>query len=70
MESLMMNFLKNRLPLLYGETSQHEQALANAENEFLVMSCGSLNPRFLAKIKRCKADNERSHKQGRTHISP
>lgn len=57
----MMNFLKSRLALLSGATSQHEQALANAENEFLVLSCGSLNPSFLAKIKRCQEENEQSH---------
>jgi hypothetical protein len=68
MVSQMINFLKNRLPLLCGETSRQEQALVNAENEFLVMSCGSFNPRFLAKIKRCKSDNERPHKQDRIHI--
>ncbi|MBT8130134.1 MAG: hypothetical protein KJP10_09080 [Gammaproteobacteria bacterium] len=68
MDSQMMNFLKNRLPLLCGGTSRQEPALVNAENEFLAMSCGSFNPRFLEKIKRCKADNERSHNQGRIHI--
>ena len=65
----MMNFLKSRLPLLSGATSQHEQALANAENEFLVMSCGSFSPRFLAKIKCFQADNEQPHRQDRTAVS-
>ena len=69
MDNQMINFLKSRLPLLSGATSRHEQALANAENEFLVMSCGSFNPRFLAKIKRCQADNEQSHHRDGTAVS-
>lgn len=69
MDNQMMNFLKSRLPLLSGAASQHEQALANAENEFLVMSCGSLNPRFLAKIKRCQANKEKSHHKDSTAVS-
>ncbi len=33
------------------------------EIEYLVMSCGAFNPRFLAKIKRSKADNSNHKKQ-------
>ena len=53
----MINYLKRRIQIFNAQPSQNEQLRINAENEYLVLSCGSLNPRFLAKIKRCKADN-------------
>ena len=37
--------------------AHYEQLRVNAENECLAMSCGAFNPRLLAKIKRCKAEN-------------
>jgi hypothetical protein len=55
----MINLLKNGLKILNGELAQREQLLVNTENEYLAMSCGAFNPRFLAKIKRCKADNNK-----------
>lgn len=55
----MIKFLKKGIQVFNGELSQHEQARVNAENEYLAMSCGSLNPRLLAKIKRCKAEHNR-----------
>ena len=53
----MINLLKKGIQLLNGEFAQYEQLRVNAENEYQAMSCGAFNPRFLAKIKRSKADN-------------
>jgi hypothetical protein len=53
----MINLLKKGIQLLNGELAQYEQLRVNAENEYQAMSCGAFNPRFLAKIKRSKADN-------------
>ena len=55
----MINFLKKRIQMLNRKFAQYKQLRVNAENEYLAMSCGSFNPRFLAKIKRSKADNKR-----------
>ncbi|MGD2052704.1 MAG: hypothetical protein PVG45_01230 [Gammaproteobacteria bacterium] len=52
----MLSFLKKKIQLFNTPLSLQEQSRLNAENEYLVMSCGSLNPRFLAKIKRCKGE--------------
>ena len=65
----MLNYLKKRIQDFNGELSQHEQSLVNAENEYLVMSCGSFNPRFLAKIRRSNARNIAQQEQSKTHIS-
>jgi len=55
---LSMNaLLKKGKQIINQELAHYEQLRVNAENECLVMSCGAFNPRFLAKIKRCKADN-------------
>mgnify|MGYP001825888756 FL=1 len=53
----MINFLKKRIQMLNGKFAQYEQLRVNEENEYQAMSCGSFNPRFLAKIKRSKAGN-------------
>ena len=53
----MINFLKKRIQMLNRKFAQYKQLRVNAENEYLAMSCGSFNPRFLAKIKRSKADS-------------
>jgi len=50
----MMNSLIKRLKMLNVKFAQYEQLRINAENEYLAMSCGSLSPRFLAKIKKSK----------------
>jgi hypothetical protein len=55
----MINFLKKRVQKFYEKFSQCEQICINTENEYLVMSCGTFNPRFLAKIKRSKASNNK-----------
>lgn len=57
---LMLNFLKKRLQVLNEGTAQYEQFQVNAEDEYLAMSSGAFNPRFLAMIKRSKADNNRN----------
>jgi hypothetical protein len=52
----MTNLFKKGIHILNGELSPYEQLPVNAEKEYLAMCCGSFNPRFLAKIKRSKAD--------------
>jgi len=42
--------------MLNDTLTPQEQSQVNAEYEFQAMSCGAFNPRFLAMIKRCKAD--------------
>lgn len=53
----MINLFKKRVQMLNEELARYEQLRVDAENEYLAMSCGAFNPRFLAKIKRSKADN-------------
>ena len=53
----MINFLKKKIQMLNGKFAQYEQLRVNAENEYQAMNCGSFNQRFLAEIKRSKADN-------------
>jgi hypothetical protein len=65
----MINYLREIIQEFNGALSRHEQSRVNAENEYLAMSCGSFNPRFLAKIKRCKADEHRDHAQGTEHLN-
>ena len=53
----MINFIKKYIEKLFGEFPRYEKLRVNAENETLAMSCGAFNPRFLAMIKKSKADN-------------
>ena len=53
----MIKLLKKGMQALNEELAHYEQLRVNAENEYLVMSCGAFNPRFLAKIKKSKAFN-------------
>ena len=53
----MIDFLKKRMQILNEKLAQHEQLRVNTESEYLAMSCGSFNPKFLAKIKKSKVDN-------------
>ncbi|MGB5395977.1 MAG: hypothetical protein WBN96_02405 [Gammaproteobacteria bacterium] len=55
----MINLLKKGMQILNGEYAQYEQLRVSAEHEYQAMSCGTFNPRLLAKIKRSKADNKR-----------
>ena len=55
----MINFFKKIMQILNSDLSQYEKLRVNAENEYQAMSCGSFNPRFLAKIKRSKTDNKK-----------
>ncbi len=50
----MINCLIKRVKILNLKFSQQERSRINAENEYQAMSCGSFNPRFLAKIKKSK----------------
>lgn len=52
----MYNLLKQESTMLNDTLSQREQLLVNAEYEYQAMSCGAFNPRFLAMVKRCKAE--------------
>ena len=53
----MINILKKVTQVFNEEIARNEQLRVNAENEYLAMSCGAFNPRFLAKLKRSKADS-------------
>lgn len=59
---IMINLLRKAIQIVNEELAQYEQLRVNAENEYQVMSCGAFNPRFLAKIKRSKADNTNKKK--------
>ncbi len=61
----MINLLQKGIQILSEELAQYEQLCVNAENEYLAMSCGAFNPRFLAKIKRSKADNSTNKNKGK-----
>jgi len=56
----MTNLFEKAMQTLNETFVQQEQLFVNAEDEDLVMSCGAFNPRFLAKIKRSKAENQKS----------
>ena len=53
----MINLFKKGIQILNERLARHEQLRVNAENEYLAMSCGAFNPRFLSKVKRSKANN-------------
>ena len=55
----MIDFLRKRVKKFNEKFTQCEQLCINTENEYLVMSSGAFNPRFLAKIKRSKAGNNK-----------
>ena len=59
----MINLLKKAIQIVNEELAQYEQLRVNAENEYQAMSCGAFNPRFLARIKRSKADNTKKNKK-------
>jgi hypothetical protein len=53
----MINLLEKAIQIVNMKLARYQQLRVNAENETLAMSCGAFNPRFLAKIKRSKSDN-------------
>ena len=55
----MINLINKGKQLFKGIIAQHWQLPVNTEDEDLAMSCGAFNPRFLARIKRSKADNKK-----------
>lgn len=56
----MINLIKKGMQILNGELTRYEQLRVNAENEYQAMSCGAFNPRFLAKIKKNKHENDKN----------
>lgn len=52
----MIRFLKNAAQKLGVKCMRAEKCHDEVESEALAMSCESLNPRFLAMVKRCKAN--------------
>lgn len=56
----MIDLLKKGVQILNGDFAQHEQLRVSAENEYQAMSCGAFSPRFLAKIKKSKAVNNKN----------
>ena len=55
----MINLIKKVMQKLNGGQAQSERLLVSTENEYLAMSCSSVNPQLLAKIKSCKEDRNR-----------
>lgn len=55
----MMNFLNKIKQIFKQEPTPYEQLHVNAENEYQAMSCGAFNPKFLARIRKSKADNNK-----------
>ena len=55
----MINFLQKIMQIVNRHIADYQQLRANSENENLALSCGTFNPKFLAKIKRSQADNNR-----------
>ena len=53
----MIKLFKKGIQIFNEELAHYEQLRVNAENEYLAMSCVAFNPRFLAKVKRSKANN-------------
>jgi len=51
----MITLLKKVIQRVYEDLAQYQQLRVNAENEYQAMSCGALNPRLLARVRRCKA---------------
>ena len=65
----MISLLKKAIQIVNEELAQHEQLRINAENEYQALSCGAFNPRFLARIKRSKADNNTNKNKKITPVS-
>jgi hypothetical protein len=55
----MLEFIRKRKTAPDAEMPQSERSSVIDENEYLVMSCGAFNPRFLAKIKRSIEEKKR-----------
>lgn len=56
----MFNLFKKGMQMLNNAFDQHRQLRINTENEYQAMSCGSFNSRFLAMVKRSKANNDKN----------
>ena len=57
----MIKLLKNGIQRMHEAFGLYRRSGVNAEDEELAMSCGAFNPRFLAKIKKTKADSLMEH---------
>ncbi len=55
----VFDFFIKGMRILNNESDQHQLLSGNAENEYQAMSCGAFNPRFLAMVKRSKADEKK-----------
>jgi hypothetical protein len=51
---MKLDFLNRLVDVIYVQYARYQQFRMNIENENMAMSCGTYNPRFLAKIKRSK----------------
>ena len=51
---MKLDFLKRLADAVNVQYARYQQFRINIENENMAMSCGTYNPRFLAKIKRSK----------------
>ena len=61
-QMISFDFFIKGMRILNNESDQHQLLSGNDENEYQAMSCGAFNPRFLAKIKRSKADSTNKNK--------
>ena len=55
----MREYIKRKKQVENIDTLQQNVPRIEDENEYLALSCGTFNPRFLAKIKRSLADKPR-----------
>ncbi len=55
----MLEFMRKRKQAPNAEMPLSERSPVIDENEYLVMSCGAFNPRFLAKVKRSMEEKKR-----------
>lgn len=55
----MLEYIKRKKQVENVDTLQQNVPRIEDENEYLALSCGTFNPRFLAKIKRSLADKPR-----------
>ena len=51
---MKIDFLNRLLDVIHVQYARYQLFRMNIENENMAMSCGTYNPRFLAKIKRSR----------------
>ncbi len=52
----MINLFNKAMQIVNEELTRYERFRTNAENEYQAMSCGAFSPRFLAMVKKRKAE--------------